>query len=136
MPRLAVWTVRAALLHLGVGFTLGALILFHKGAPLDPALWRLLPLHVEMLLAGWMVQLAMGVAFWILPRFRGTERGNVRLAALAVATLNVGVLTVGVGGLAGWDAAVVLGRVAELLAAGLFAAHAWPRVKPVSTSTQ
>jgi len=136
MPRLAVWTVRAALLHLGVGFTLSALILFHKGAPLHPAVWRLLPLHVEMLLAGWMAQLAIGVAFWILPRFRGTERGNVRLAALAVATLNLGVLAAGVGGVAGWHAAILLGRAAELLAAGMFAAHVWPRVKPVSISTR
>lgn len=131
MPRLSVWMVRAALVHLGVGFTVGGLVLWHKGLPLHPTLWRLLPLHIEMLLFGWMVQLAIGVAFWILPRFRGTERGNVALAWVAFAALNLGVLAVGVSAWVADDARLAfVGRALELLAAGAFAAHAWPRVKP------
>ena len=68
MPRLSVWIIRTALLYLGIGFTFGALMLFNKGVPFDPMLWRLLRPHIEFVLLGWTMQLAMGVAFWIMPR--------------------------------------------------------------------
>lgn len=130
MPRLSVWMVRASLLYLGLGFAFGALMLANKGVPLHPRLWALLPLHAEMLLVGWAIQLAMGVAFWILPRFK-TERPREGLAWLAFALLNTGVLAVMLGSwFAGYGVAVLAGRLAELLAAAAFAAHAWPRVKP------
>jgi hypothetical protein len=96
MPRLSCWFLRASLLYLAVGFTLGALLLFHKGIPLHPALWRLLPPHIEFVLLGWTMQLAMGVAFWILPRYRqGSEHGREVTAGLAFVLLNGGVLMVG-----------------------------------------
>ena len=132
MPRLTVWFVRTALLYLGVGFTLGALILFQKGVPYLGAVWQWLPMHYEFLLIGWTLQLAMGVAFWILPRYLyGAGRGDERLVWLAYGLLNAGVLSAGLGGWLGLPAGVVLaGRAAEALAALLFAAQAWPRVKP------
>lgn len=46
-----------------MGFTLGTLVLFHKGVPLHPALWQLLPPHLEFVLLGWTLQLVMGTAF-------------------------------------------------------------------------
>jgi hypothetical protein len=131
VPRLTCWYIRASLLYLAVGVTLGALLLAHKGVRLHPALWRLLPPHIEFLLLGWTLQLAMGVAFWILPRWQhGPERGNEALAWWAFGLLNVGVCMVGVG----WMLAVpgwlpLLGRVTEAASAIAFAAHAWPRVK-------
>jgi hypothetical protein len=42
VPRLSCWYVRAFLLYLEVGFTLGTLVLIHKGISLHPMLWRLL----------------------------------------------------------------------------------------------
>src|SRR5512140_877753 len=69
MPRLAAWFVRASLIYLLIGFTLGALMLMQDGIPFYPAILRALPVHMEFLLVGWLVQLAMGVAFWIFPRF-------------------------------------------------------------------
>ncbi|HOA23581.1 MAG TPA: hypothetical protein PK801_08340 [Aggregatilineales bacterium] len=129
MPRLSVWMVRTSLLYLGTGFTIGALMLANKGVPFAPRLWSLLPVHAEMLLIGWTVQLAMGVAFWILPRFRG-ERPREGLAWAAFALLNTGIWAVAAGRLAGLSAGVIAGRVAELAAVGAFAAHAWPRIKP------
>ncbi len=131
MPRLSIVFIRTALLYLAAGFTVGALLLFNKGVPLSPALWRVLPMHVEFALIGWTLQLAMGVAFWILPRW-GFSRGNETPVWAAYALLNVGVLAAGVGGWLGWPPAVILaGRAAELLAALAFAIHAWPRVKPL-----
>jgi hypothetical protein len=129
VPRLSVWFIRTSLLYLGLGFTLGALLLFNKGVPLTGALWQLLPVHVEFVLVGWTIQLALGVAFWILPRWR-SSRGNEALAWLAYGLLNAGVLAAGVGPGLGWPPLIgLLGRGAELLAALAFALHAWPRVK-------
>jgi cbb3-type cytochrome oxidase subunit 1 len=128
MPALSVWSVRAALLYLGIGFTLGALLLASPGLRLPQALLRLRPLHTELLLVGWMVQLAFGVAYWILPR---TSRGRrTDLALIALLLLNLGVLTVGLGTLlAVPQPFIVAGRAAELAAAVAFGAHAWPRAR-------
>ncbi|MCL4863485.1 MAG: hypothetical protein KJZ93_29035 [Caldilineaceae bacterium] len=130
MPRLAVWAIRAALLYLALGFTFGALILWNKGLPLHPQLWRLLPAHIDFLLFGWTMQLVLGVAYWILPRFQ-TRRGNPLLAWLAFALLNVGVWLVSMAPFAPAPGFLNLGgRLAECAAALAFAAHAWPRIKP------
>jgi hypothetical protein len=68
MPQFSVYSVRAALLYLALGFTIGGLLLFHKGIPLHPILWTMLPAHIDFLLIGWTAQLIMGVSFWILPQ--------------------------------------------------------------------
>lgn len=132
MPRLSVWLLRAALLHLGAGFTFGALILAHKGVPFAAGVWALLDAHVELLIVGWLIQLALGVGFWALPRFPGEQRyGRVRLGWLGFVLLNGGViLTAG----AHWADATVLGfagRLLSLSAVLAFAVLIWPRVKPL-----
>lgn len=127
MPRLSVWFIRAALLHLALGFTLGGLLLFHKGVPLHPFLWRLLPAHIDVMLFGWTVQLIMGMGFWIFPRF-WRSRGNEKPAWLAFWLLNAGVTLVAMGPLL--PVGVVAGRLAQAAAVAAFAWHAWPRLKP------
>lgn len=130
MPRLSCWFIRAALLYLAGGITLGALLLFHKGIPFQPFAWRLLPTHIEFLLFGWTVQLAMGVAFWIFPRF-WRSRGNEKPAWLAFGLINLGVWLAGVGPLLDTPPLLILlGRLAEAGAALAFATHAWSRIKP------
>jgi hypothetical protein len=131
MPRLSVWMIRAALVYLGVGFSLGGLLLFNKGIPLSPLVWRLLPAHIDFLLFGWIVQLVMGMAFWILPRFSHMpRRGNVPLIWLAGILLNLGIWLVVFGPLvAPQYLAAISGRACEALSAAVFAVHAWPRVK-------
>jgi len=129
VPRLSVWMIRTALLALTAGATLGALMLAAPGTA-GVARWR--PLHAELLLVGWTVQLAFGVAYWILPRFRsGPERGPESFGWAAFVLVNVGVLLVGVGrSAAGAEMWALAGRAAEGLAAAAFVAQAWPRVKP------
>ena len=132
MPRLSCWFIRAALIHLLIGFTLGSLLLWNKGVPLHPLIWRLLPAHMEFLLIGWTVQLAFGVAFWILPRF-GTARTQAWLAWLAFGFINLGGWLVGVGAV--WGASpwlTVSGRVLEAAAVVAFVLHIWPRIKPIA----
>ncbi len=132
MPRPSVWLIRSALIHLALGFTFGGLLLWNKGMPIHPLLWRLLPAHMEFLLIGWTVQLAMGVGYWIMPRFYA-YRGDVRPVWLAFVLLNGGVWLVGMSGtLAAPSWVILAGRACELGAAAAFAAHTWPRVKPMA----
>lgn len=134
MPRLSVWMLRAALLYLSAGFTFGALLLAHKGVPFAPWLWQLLPAHIDFLLVGFVIQLAAGTAFWILPRYRVEQRGNPLLAWLSFGLLNAGILAVGAQAAFGLPSAWLLaGRTAEALSALLFVAYAWRRVKPSGT---
>jgi len=132
MPRLSVWFVRASFIHLFLGSTFGGLILANKGIPFAPWTWSLLPAHIESLLLGWMVQLAMGVAYWILPRFRsGPPRGNVNLAWVALVLLNAGIVIVALQPFtdAAWLA--LTGRIFETSAILLFIMVSWRRVKPL-----
>ena len=131
MPKLSVWFVRTALAYLALGFSLGAVLLTDRVLPLGVLRPRLLPLHIEFLLVGWMVQLALGVAFWILPRFRtGPERGREGLAWLSFALLNLGLLAPAAGVVTDLPSIMpVLGHMAQGLAAGAFALSVWPRVK-------
>ena len=132
MPRLSILFIRSAMIYLALGFTFGGLLLFNKGVPFNPFLWRLLPAHIEFLLVGWIVQLVMGVSFWSLPRFkREPKRGNSKLAWLAFLLINLGIWMAGIGPLvpqAQWLPAA--GRSAEVFAAFTFFRSAWPRVKP------
>ena len=130
MPGLSVLMVRAALVYLVAGYAIGAIMLSARGLDLGSWTAALRPVHLEFLLLGWTVQLALGVAYWILPRFRtGAERGRAALAWSAFGLLNAGVLAAALGGAAGAGGLALAGRGAELMAAAAFALHAWPRVK-------
>lgn len=130
MPNLSRWMIRTALIYLLLGFTVGALLLAHKGVPLHPALWGWLPAHIEFLLLGWVLQLTMGVAFWILPRYwQPPRRPNEHYARLAFLLLNLGIWLVVAGTtfrLGQWT--TFAGRLAEAAAVLLFARHSWARV--------
>ncbi len=135
MPRLSVWMIRAALLYLSAGFLFGGLMLFNKGIPVEGSLWRLLAVHIEVLLFGWMLQLAMGTAFWIAPRFSGPERyGRVRLAEIAFVLLNIGVLSSAIGQWFISQPLTAIGRVGILLAGIFFVFHIVSRIKPLATA--
>ncbi len=130
MPRLSVWFVRASLLYLLAGITLGALMLADKGIPFYPAIIAFLPIHIEFLLVGWLIQLAFGVAFWILPRYgTGAPRGNEKLVWAAFVLINAGVL---ISPLQLWFApALIAARVLEVAAVLLYILGSWGRVKPM-----
>ncbi len=131
MPSVSVWFVRAALVYLGAGFTVGALLLVNKGVGFAPSLWRWLPVHLELLLVGWFVQLVMGVAYWIFPRFgmSPAARGREGLAWLALGLLNAGVWLVCAAVLGGPVSLATLGRVVEVAAAGTMALNIWVRTR-------
>ena len=122
MPLLSAWAVRAALVWLALAALLGALILARDALGL-PALAALIPVHAEIMLVGWTMQLAFGVANWILPRHAtGEARGAVTPVAVVLVALNLGVVLVIVG-------AVLAGRVLEAVAVAGFAAQGVPRIR-------
>lgn len=119
--------LRLALLHLAVGSILGAWLLASRGGwpPSAPEWFR--AAHIEMLLAGWLLNLIMGTAYWILPRHAtGPARGRAGPVVFALIALNTGVVA---AGCMGW---LVGGRMLEALSAVAFALHAWGRVRPSS----
>lgn len=133
MPKLSVWMVRAALFQMGIGFLLGSLVLHHKGIPIYPWTWRLLPPHIEIMIFGWVMQFVMGMAYWILPRFSGVWRyGDLRWGWSSFITLNFGIA---LGALGGWwsDSVIqVIGRLQVLCAVLFFIVSIWARVKPLA----
>lgn len=136
MPRLSVWFIRSSLVYLGLGFTFGGLLLFHKGIPLHPLLWRLLPAHIEFVLWGWITQLIMGVAYWILPRLsHPPKRGNPTLNWGAFWLLNLSiwanVLALFISGI-GWIK--IIASMAKLIGILSFVSQAWPRIRSVRYS--
>ncbi len=130
MPRLSSWFVRASLVYLAFGYTFGAILLANKALAFYPTAWRLLPIHIEMLLMGWFIQLAVGVAFWILPRLTGpAPRGNQTLVWLAFWLINVGIGLVALGAIVLVPSLPLLGRLAELGGVLAFVIGSWKRVK-------
>lgn len=127
MPQASVWFLRAALVHLLLGFAVGGLLLAQKGHPFLVPAAPLLGAHRDLVLVGWMGQCALGVAWWILPRYpRQPVRGPEWPARAAWWLVNGGVLLAAItrpagGALAGY-AGMVLGAI--LLVGALL-----PRVK-------
>jgi hypothetical protein len=106
-------------------------MLWNKGSLFDARIWLLVSTHLEMLIVGWLIQLALGVAFWVLPRFTKEPRyGNVRRGWVGFALLNIGILLV-ITGI--WQSDInslqAVGRLIELIAAVTLASVLWPRVK-------
>lgn len=131
MPRFSLWALRLSLLHLLLGFTLGALMLTNKGVPWLPDVWRLLPAHIDVLLFGFVAQLAIGMAYWILPRHRGGYRGSESWFWASLTLLNLGIGLIAAAGLikATWPW-LALGHSLEGIGATIFLFQAWRRIRP------
>jgi hypothetical protein len=130
MPKLSVWFSRSALSYLAAGFTIGMILLINKAFPFFPEAWNFLPVHIEWVMAGFILQLTMGTAFWIFPRlltFR--DRGNENLVVLSFILLNTGILMFCLF-IFIFPHLILLGRVFEGLGVVCFVLHLWPRVYP------
>lgn len=134
MPKLSISFIRTALIYLLLGFTAGGLLLIQKGINFESRIWILLPIHIEWMIMGWVFQLVMGVAFWILPRFSNPPvRGNVITAIFAYFILNFGIVIIFMVNLFRLNETLeLIGRISEAIAVILFVIHAWPRVRAFS----
>ena len=144
MPRLSCWFLRAALLHLAVGAVLGGLILSAKGMPVFLGwAWQLLAAHIQLMLGGWLIQLALGMAYWMLPRLNSAgARGRPTAAWLSFGALNGGVISAALAlalrpfvGAAWLDGVLIVAGLMQLLALMAFVWHAWPRLQPITLPT-
>lgn len=122
MPTLSIYFLRAALIWLLVGSGLGGLLLASKALSWSGALWLSLPFHAEILLLGWILQLAFGVAYWILPRDSQDRRPKAWLAWMSFLLLNAGLICS--------PKLALASAVFYLVSALSFALHLWPRVRP------
>lgn len=132
MPPLSARFIRYSLIYLAIGMTFGALMQTNAALVYYPRLWKLLPIHIEMMMMGWFIQLAMGVAFWILPRWSSspTPRGNERLVLLAFWLINLGIWLTVLEVLIPFSWLILAGRLLEVAGVTAFVAATWKRVKP------
>ena len=131
------WTIGGGLAVTILGVALHYVYPLSGGSPVvdipfAPRAWNLLGPHIEFLLLGWMLQMAMGVAFWILPRLgSGSPRGKEILIYSAFVLLNLGIW---IGALRlylepSW--LTVTGRILEASSVLLFVLGSWRRIKPL-----
>ena len=137
MDRVSSWMVRASFGWLLAGVTTGAVMMVDDRVP---GAWRgwMGTTHAHMLMVGWLLQFALGVAFWLLPRSRAPKRPlgyAERPALVAVIVLNAGMLLRALGEPAeraghasGWtELALVLSAAAQVAAIVSFVSQLWPR---------
>jgi hypothetical protein len=128
MPALSRLYVRTAFVYLAVGTLLGGIILWGKAVPSTGRFWQFLAAHVALVTWGWLLQLSLGMAYWILPRF-GLIRPRPWLAVVTYLLLNVALLLAALAPWlgSGWTSAAA--GWLQFLAVVAFATHAWPRAR-------
>lgn len=150
MPTTSRLFVKTSLIYLGVGAVIGALLLVNRWIPLGSPVLALRTSHVQVLIAGWLTQLIMGVAWWLFPPLalrprsdalrvtrRGqAQRGSEPLFWATFVSLNAGILFQAVfGPLYTWTKVGAFNLLAGisglflLLAALTFVANMWGRVR-------
>ena len=122
--------IKSSLIYFVIGAFLGALLLVNKAFIIEPAVWAILPVHIELMIFGWIIQFTLGVAYWILPRFlEGEARGNSFFAYLMVFAFNVGIWLKIAATLSQMDYSLdVAARVCQLIAVALFISLHWKRI--------
>ncbi|TVQ01887.1 MAG: hypothetical protein EA359_13080 [Balneolaceae bacterium] len=130
MPLQSVFLIRLSLLWLLLSTLAGAILLVHKAYGIHPSTWLLLPLHFEMAIWGWMVQLVIGTAYWMFPRFlRSDIRGPELPAWILVILFNSGLVMILSGHLfTSIPGLIFSGRFFLLTGIGIFIYLIWARV--------
>jgi hypothetical protein len=142
MPPIARTFVKAAFVYFVVAFVLGALMMLDRWLTFSRWLRVLYVSQLHLLLVGWITQLAIGVAYWMFPRFRPESkrppRGSDALGWAVLLTLNLGlVLRFAVEpfwlmGARPWlTALLALSGVLQAGAALGFVWLVWDRVRPM-----
>ena len=133
MPLVSRIMLRFALIYFVISALIGAFLLADKASSIHPNIWQLLPVHIECILFGWVIQFTLGTAYWMLPRLLiGEPRGNRRLSFLIPICLNIGIFLVIISYLLPLEAEIkYVGRLLEFIAVSIFIALHWKRVSKV-----
>ncbi len=91
MDRHVVYFIKGSLLWLTAGVTLGVAMAIH------PAWTIYRPVHLHMLLLGFMLMMIAGVGYHVFPRFAATPLHSVRLAELHLVAANLGLAMLACG---------------------------------------
>jgi hypothetical protein len=96
MPPIARSFVKAAFIYFLAAFLLGALMMLDRWLSFSRWLKVVYLSQLHLLVVGWITQLAIGVAYWIFPRFLKEQdsrpRGSDGLAWAVLICLNAGLL--------------------------------------------
>lgn len=144
MPPLARALVKAAFVYFLAAFVLGALIMLDRWLTFSRWLRVAYLSQLHLLVVGWITQLAIGVAYWMFPRFRKEQnphpRGSDALTWAVFVCLNAGLfLRFAVEpfylmGPQPWLAALMaLSGVLQAAAAVGFGLLIWARIRPMET---
>lgn len=130
MPKVSVWMIRMSFLYLIFGVCIGTFLLISKSLHVASFAWNLLPIHIEFLIFGWIIQFTLGTAYWILPRYLKTKgRGKSLPAIMMVVLLNMGIVLLVISALnPDYSFLGVIGRSFQLLAVILFIKLHWQRI--------
>lgn len=127
MPAISRILVRTSFCYLILGSAIGTWLLLDKAAS-TPILEGVRNIHREIMLAGWIVQLVLGTATWILPR-NDRSRGDMKSVWIAYALFNAGILVAAFGTVLENQAVLTAAHSCYAAGAVSFAKHAWPRIR-------
>lgn len=132
MPKFSIFSIRASLLYLVIGGSVGGIMLVSKAIGLWPWIWYWRTAHIHAMLVGWLLNLIFGVAFWILPRLDAHGwRGSPWLVWSASGLLQAALAVLVWSSVWPWSAAIAIASSLECLAAIAIAWHCWPRLQPL-----
>ncbi len=140
MPPLARTFIKASFFYFVAAFLLGALMMLEQWLGFSRWLRTVYLSQLHLLMVGWISQLALGVAYWILPRFLKEQnprpRGSDTLTWLVFICLNAGLILrflvepLYLLGPKSWLAALLaLSGVLQALAALGFGWLVWGRIR-------
>jgi hypothetical protein len=153
MPATSRAFVKASLIYLGLGAVLGTLLLINRWIFLGTVIGSLRVSHVQFLIVGWLIQLIIGVAWWLFPplaiglrpgspkpvRRSQAQRGSEPLFWATFISLNAGILLRSVfAPLHSWTEIGLFNTLADisglflLTAAITFVVNIWGRVRELS----
>ena len=137
MPRVARWFIKAGLVYLVLALLAGVLIQARAVVDLPGWVAGLRPVHIHLLVVGWVTQLIVGVGYWMFPKFsRERPRGSETGAWITFVLLNTGLILRVIGeplnavrSDLGAGLVLALSALLQLIGGWAFVAAVWPRVK-------
>lgn len=136
MPPLSRLFVKTAFVYLLLALTLGVILAAQPVFGLSGAWAALTPAYFHLFMLGWVMQLIIGVGYWMFPKYsREQPRGNETAAWAVYWLLNLGlalrVVAEPANALAGgaWGWLLALSALLQWLGGMTFVVNTWPRIK-------
>jgi hypothetical protein len=132
VPKASRYLIKLSFLYFLTGGVIGLFILWSKVDTAYNWAWQWFSIHLDYMLFGWFLQFALGVAYWILPRYMTKPvRGPEQPVWLGMYMLNIGLLAITLGPFFLRNLNLLFpGRILIAGGALTLAAVILPRVKP------